>query len=177
MKKDSDESKGIQKLWAPWRMQYIEGIDSEKNEECIFCTKPRQDDDVKNFIVFRGKTCFIMLNIYPYNNGHLMIVPYKHTHVLADLDAETKLDLMNTADIAMEAIKKVMRPDGFNLGINFGRTAGAGIDEHLHIHIVPRWNGDTNFMPVVGCTKVISESLEGTYIKLKSAIENIIKGK
>ena len=106
-----------------------------------------------------------------------MIVPYKHTCELADLDSETRLELFSQVDIAMQAIKGVMRPDGFNLGVNFGRTAGAGIEEHLHIHLVPRWNGDTNFMPVIGSTKVISESLEDTYSKLKSSIENILKEK
>ena len=104
-----------------------------------------------------------------------MIVPYKHTPELSGLDSETRLDLMNTIDIAMEAIKKVMRPDGLNLGVNFGRSAGAGITEHIHFHLVPRWTGDTNFMPVIGCTKVISESLENAYAKLKKAVEIIIK--
>jgi len=172
--KEHEMLKGIKKLWAPWRMKYIEGIDAGENEDCIFCSKPGENADDENFIVYRGKTCFIMLNIYPYNNGHLMVIPYKHTGELSDLDAETRLELMDTVNIAMEAIKVVMRPDGYNIGVNFGRTAGAGITDHLHFHLVPRWNGDTNFMPVVGCTKVVSESLEDTYIKIKKAIEKIL---
>jgi len=174
MKKENDEMSGFNKLWAPWRMEYIEGIETEGEGNCIFCEKPCQNEDEKNFIVYRGKTCFVILNIFPYNNGHLMIVPYKHTAEMVHLDAETRLELMDTATIVMEAVKKVMRPDGFNLGINFGRTAGAGITEHLHIHVVPRWNGDTNFMPVIGCTKVISESLKNTYLKIKNEIDVLI---
>ena len=177
MKEKNEESKGLKKLWAPWRMEYIEGIDTNEKKGCIFCDKPGQDEDEKNYIIYRSKTCFIILNIYPYNNGHLMIVPYKHTPELSGLDSETRLDLMNTIDIAMEGIKKVMRPDGLNLGVNFGRSAGAGITEHIHFHLVPRWTGDTNFMPVIGCTKVISESLENAYAKLKKAVEIIIKEK
>lgn len=177
MNEKNSESSGLKKLWAPWRMEYIEAINTEKNENCIFCDKPSQNKDEKNFIVYRGKTCFIILNIYPYNNGHLMLVPYKHTSELTELDSETRLELMHMINIAMEAIKNVMRPDGFNVGVNFGRTAGAGITEHLHIHLVPRWNGDTNFMPVIGCTKVICESLEDTYDKLKRAIESMLKEK
>jgi len=151
-------------------MQYISGIDT-KNEEpgCIFCTKPAKDDDRKNFIIHRGEKCFVILNIFPYNNGHAMVVPYYHTADMSTLDDETMLEIMKMTSLTVDAIKSVMRPDGFNIGMNLGRTAGAGIDTHLHVHIVPRWNGDTNFMPVIGCTKVISESLEDTYNKLEKA--------
>mgnify|MGYP003973423773 CR=1 FL=1 len=173
MKEKNNDPHGIQKLWAPWRMEYIDGIEMDKKEVCIFCEKPAENEDEKNFIVYRGKTCFIILNKYPYNNGHLMVVPYKHTSELADLDSETKLELMNLIELTMKAIRNVMRPDGFNVGINFGRTAGAGITSHLHIHIVPRWNGDTNFMPIIGSAKIISEALADTYKKLKNAFENI----
>ena len=177
MKENDGQSSGFQKLWAPWRMKYIECIDTCPDGACIFCEKPKQNEDEKNFIIYRGKTCYIILNIFPYNNGHLMIVPYKHTSELSDLDSETRLELLDTVDKAMAAIKNVMRPEGFNLGINFGRTAGAGIEDHIHIHIEPRWNGDTNFMPVIGSTKVISESLEECYARLKSEIYNIIDDK
>lgn len=169
------EISGFEKLWAPWRMKYIEGIDTENDGKCIFCEKPKENDDRKNFIIYRGLRCFIMLNIFPYNNGHLLVVPYEHTSEMKDLDSETMIELMKTINIAIESIKKTMRPDGFNIGMNLGRTAGAGITEHLHMHIVPRWNGDTNFMPVIGDTKVISESLEDTYKKLKKAAENRLK--
>jgi ATP adenylyltransferase len=173
---DKKNLEGMNKLWAPWRMKYIEGVDTNKAEGCIFCTKPHENDDDANYIVYRGETCFVILNIFPYNNGHVMVIPYRHTASLADLSPEERLELVDLTEITMSAIRNVMRPDGFNVGINFGRAAGAGIDEHMHVHIVPRWNGDTNFMPVIGCTKVICESPEDTLKKLKPAIENIIHG-
>jgi len=175
MKEKKNEIRDFEKLWAPWRMKYIERIDVENDVKCIFCEKPKEDDDKRNYIIYRGKKCFAILNIFPYNNGHLLVVPYEHTSEIKDLDSETMLELMKTINIVIEVIKKTMRPDGFNIGINLGRTAGAGIKEHLHIHIVPRWNGDTNFMPVIGNTKVISESLEDTYEKLSKAIKNYLK--
>jgi len=175
MRKKGEEANGFKKLWAPWRMKYIEGIDTEDAGRCIFCEKPEENNDKKNYIIYRGKKCFVILNIFPYNNGHLLVVPYKHTSEISDIDLETMLEVMETVTIAVEAIKKTMRPDGFNIGMNLGRSAGAGVAEHLHIHIVPRWNGDTNYMPVIGGTKVISESLEDTYKKLKNAIDNCLK--
>ena len=173
MSDGTSENKGFEKLWAPWRMEYINGIDTGPSG-CIFCDKPREDRDEKNLIVHRGETCFVILNLFPYNNGHLMVVPYSHTADMGDLDAATKLELMETATTSVDAMKKIMRPDGFNLGINLGRTAGAGIDEHLHLHVVPRWNGDTNFMPVIGSTKVISESLTDSYAKIRAAIKDVL---
>jgi len=175
MKKKENSGKGFEKLWAPWRMKYIEGIDVNDSGKCIFCEKPKEKNDKENFIVYRGSKCFIILNTFPYNNGHLLVVPYKHTSEIKDLDSETMLELMNTAGIVIEAVKNTMRPDGFNVGMNLGRSAGAGIAEHLHIHIVPRWIGDTNFMPVIGGTKVISESLEDTYRKLSKAMKSCLK--
>lgn len=160
---------GFEKLWAPWRMRYIEGIGGAE-QGCIFCLKPRESEDEKNYIVHRGETCYIIMNIFPYNNGHLMVVPYLHTSRFAELDAATRLELMDLAGLAMGAIGNTMRPDGFNTGMNLGRTAGAGIADHLHLHIVPRWNGDTNFMPVIGNTKVISEALEDSYRKIRTAV-------
>ncbi len=176
MTENKDNLEGLNKLWAPWRMKYIEGVDTSKKEGCIFCTKPGENDDAANYIVHRGTTCFVILNIFPYNNGHVMVIPYRHTASLTDLSPEERLELVDLTEITMSAIRDVMRPDGFNVGINFGRAAGAGIDEHMHVHIVPRWNGDTNFMPVIGCTKVICESPEDTLNKLKPAIENIVRG-
>ncbi|MBN1294746.1 MAG: HIT domain-containing protein [Candidatus Latescibacteria bacterium] len=172
---NNNEKKGFEKLWAPWRMKYIECVDTEKTEGCIFCDKPQENKDAENYIVYRGKKCFIILNLYPYSNGHLMVVPYNHTANLNNLDSETRLEIMDLIDVVIRAMSNVMRPDGFNVGMNLGRTAGAGIDDHLHMHVVPRWNGDTNFMPVIGFAKVICESLEDTYTKLKRAVEDILK--
>jgi ATP adenylyltransferase len=169
MEDESNGVKGFDKLWAPWRMKYIDGIGVTGDSGCIFCVKPGEDSDESNFIIHRGEHCFVILNIFPYNNGHLLIVPYKHTCDFEELGPETLLEMNLFAAIAIRAMKKTMRPDGFNMGMNLGRSAGAGIAEHLHLHLVPRWNGDTNFMPVVGGTKVISESLEGTYAKIKKA--------
>ncbi|MBU1078433.1 MAG: HIT domain-containing protein [Spirochaetes bacterium] len=151
-------------LYAPWRIGYILG---EKIKGCLFCKLVKQKNDKKNLILERKKKCFVILNRYPYNNGHLMIVPYKHTDDLTKLDKETLAEMMETAKEYTAKMKKVMRTDGFNIGINMGQIAGAGIADHLHLHIVPRWAGDNNFMPVIGGSKVISESFESVYKKLK----------
>ncbi len=151
-------------LWAPWRIKYILG---KKEKGCIFCKAVKSKQDKKNLIIERLKYCFVILNKYPYNNGHLMIVPYKHTGNIEDLDDNTLLEMMKTAQKYVKKMKKKMKTDGFNIGINIGRIAGAGIEEHIHMHIVPRWAGDNNFMPVIGKTKVISESFESVYNKLK----------
>ena len=175
----TDESltpKGFEKLWAPWRMKYIEGIDTGASGECVFCSLPGAGDDRAACVVHRGATCFAVLNIFPYNNGHLMVVPYHHTAEFSDLPASTRLELMDTAELMMTVMKRTMRPDGFNIGMNLGRTAGAGIADHLHLHIVPRWNGDTNFMPVIGGVKVISESLQDTRDKLACAVRDYLDG-
>jgi ATP adenylyltransferase len=156
-------------------MRYIEGMDTGGSGGCIFCEKPGENNDEGNFIIHRGETCYIILNVFPYNNGHLMVVPYLHTSRFPDLDADTRLEMFDLTGISVEAITRTMRPDGFNIGMNIGRTAGAGIADHLHLHAVPRWNGDTNFMPVIGGVKVISESLEDTYRKLREAIETVFR--
>lgn len=174
MKGHDDTVSGFEKLWAPWRMKYINGIDTGESGGCVFCELPKQHDDHAACIVHRGATCFTVLNIFPYNNGHLMVVPYLHTANLGDLPPETRLELMDTADMVVTVMKRIMRPDGFNIGMNLGRSAGAGIAGHLHLHVVPRWNGDTNFMPVIGGTKVISESLEDTQAKLAGAIRGYL---
>ncbi|MFO7888910.1 MAG: HIT domain-containing protein [bacterium] len=151
-------------LWAPWRLEYI--TNSHKNDECIFCTLPKSPEDRKNLIVFRKTHVFVIMNRYPYNNGHLMVVPYKHTSEMSELSNEEKLELFNTLQYSQQVLKKVMTPQGFNMGANFGNIAGAGIDQHIHFHLVPRWSGDTNYMPIITGTKVISESLEDTWDKL-----------
>jgi ATP adenylyltransferase len=171
-----DESSGKKKsnpdiLWAPWRIEYIENADRPAG--CLFCIKPSENDDRRNLIVFRGKHAFVMMNRYPYNNGHLMVVPYRHTAVLSDLNGAEKIELFDLLSLSNRVLSEVMTPHGFNLGMNLGRTAGAGIEEHLHFHIVPRWNGDTNFMPVLGHTKVVSEGLEQTWEKLAKVFEKI----
>jgi ATP adenylyltransferase len=155
----------MNKLWAPWRMKYIKGID--KNEEgCIFCTKPRQSDDKGNLILLRGRHSFVIINAFPYSNGHLLIVPFLHTSELDMLEEEVSSELWRHVVLCKNVLKKAYNPDGFNIGMNLGRPAGAGIDQHVHIHIVPRWNGDTNFMPVLDETRVISEGLGDTYDSL-----------
>ena len=159
-KKNKKNSKNHDLLWAPWRMEYIS--DSHKKDVCIFCTLPKDSDDRKNLIVFRNAHVFVILNRYPYNNGHLMVVPYKHTSELSALSDQEKLELFNMIQNSQQILKKVMSAQGFNIGANIGTVAGAGIDAHIHFHVVPRWIGDTNCMPVISCTKVISESLGDT---------------
>lgn len=159
----------MDRLWAPWRMQYLVTVDKHE-EGCIFCTKPQADEDEKNLILLRRKHCFVIMNLYPYNNGHLLIVPYRHTGGIHDLDADTRLELFDTVDYCVEKLRKALNPEGFNVGLNIGRVAGSGIDQHVHLHIVPRWNGDTNFMPVLANTKVISESLQECYKRLSKVL-------
>ena len=166
--------RGPEHLHAPWRMEYISQA-GEPAPQCIFCTKSREERDRENYIVCRGKYTFIILNLFPYNNGHLMIVPYQHTAELTELSPETQAEMMWMATLAVTALTQAMRPDGFNLGINLGRAAGAGIAEHLHLHVVPRWVGDTNFMPVFGNTRVLPESLEQTWEKVCAAF-NALRG-
>ena len=141
---------------------------------CIFCTLPAQHHDAENHILYRGERCFMMLNRYPYNNGHLMIAPFQHVETLEKLDAATLAELMGQAQLALKALRQLMTPDGFNMGINEGKVAGAGFAEHIHYHLVPRWNGDTNFMPVVADIKVIPEHLDMVYVQLKQTIESIL---
>ncbi len=151
-------------------MAYITGESQEKEKGCIFCLKPRQKQDAKNLIVLRGKETFVIMNLFPYNNGHLMVAPYRHVGELEKLRDSELLEMMDLARKCQRAIAATMRPDGFNLGFNLGRTAGAGIVDHIHLHLVPRWNGDTNFMPVLAGTKVISEGLGRTYRRLRKEL-------
>jgi ATP adenylyltransferase len=160
-------------LWAPWRMAYIAPKTEQKG--CIFCTQPAAQRDEEYHILYRGERCFIMLNLYPYNNGHLMIAPYQHVETIEKLDTATLAELMSQAQLALKALRLAMTPDGFNMGINEGKVAGAGFDEHMHLHIVPRWNGDTNFMPVIADVKVMPEHLDTVYEKLKQAIHTILE--
>ncbi|MBN2009393.1 HIT domain-containing protein [candidate division KSB1 bacterium] len=160
----------MEHLWAPWRIEYIL---QPKAEGCIFCTKPDENNDRQNLIVHRGRLCFVIMNYYPYNNGHLMVIPYRHVADLAELTVDEQAELMNLVTASTKALRKAMKPDGFNVGLNLGQVAGAGVKDHLHFHIVPRWNGDTNFMPVTGHTKVISQALEETHDMLVKEFELI----
>ncbi len=165
----------LRRLWAVWRMPYIKLIASRGNEECIFCTLPSAGRDEENFILYRSSYCFIIMNKYPYNPGHLMVAPYRHVASLDELTEEEALDMWRLIRISMLALRKAMNPEGFNIGANIGKAAGAGFEGHVHIHIVPRWKGDTNFMPVISNTKVVSDALRNTYYELKEALEEVLK--
>ena len=158
-------------LWAPWRIDYIL---SEKEEGCIFCKKISENKDEENLILHRGKSSFLIFNKFPYNCGHLMSVPYRHIGNFEDLSEEELLEMNLLVKTAIKLIKRNMSPDGFNVGLNIGKVAGAGIDEHLHIHIVPRWGGDTNFMPVISDTRVVPQSLNETFKILKKDLNEIL---
>jgi len=155
-------------LWAPWRMGYLM---SEKTPECIFCVKQAEDDDRANYIIFRTPHSFALLNAYPYNNGHLMIAPYRHASALSALALEERADLIEAVARAESLLGRAYSPQGMNVGANLGHCAGAGVPGHVHVHIVPRWEGDTNFMPVVGETKVLPETLDDTYERLLKHLE------
>ena len=144
----------------------MEYIKSDKSEECIFCTLPKSDEDEKNLILFKGPLCFIILNRYPYNSGHLMVSPYRHLACVTLLDKPELAEMNELSLKCVEILREVNSPEGFNLGINLGKSGGAGFEEHIHTHIVPRWGGDTNFMPVLAETKVHPEHIDATYRKL-----------
>jgi ATP adenylyltransferase len=155
-----------QRLWAPWRLEYIKG---PKPDECIFCSKPAEGDDEAAYIVHRGQRCFVILNAFPYNSGHLMVAPYEHVPSLEQLGDDTLLDLSRLTNRSLEALREVYGPDGFNIGINLGGVAGAGIADHVHQHVVPRWAADTNFMPVIADTRVLPQSLDDSWRALSEA--------
>jgi ATP adenylyltransferase len=165
----------LDKLWAPWRSRYVTGAAKDPNPECIFCQKLHDDEsrDVENHLLVRTERCFVILNLFPYNNGHLLIAPNRHAGDIEELAADEMLELFEVTRWMVQVLRRAFNPDGFNIGINVGRVAGAGIPGHFHIHIVPRWNGDTNFMPVLGDVKVISEGLDDTYHKLRAAIAEV----
>lgn len=160
----------MKKLWAPWRIEYIRQM---KEDGCIFCEKQQKDDDREMLILDRGEFSYVLMNLYPYNNGHLMIAPYEHLNDPLEISSETKAEIMTFTDKSMAILKEVMNPDGFNFGANFGASAGAGIEEHIHYHLVPRWLGDTNFMPVVGNNKVQVQGLLESYDELKPEFDRI----
>ena len=160
----------MESLHAPWRMEYILSPKPPSSENSIFTTIAQSSDDEKNLVLVRERTCFALLNSFPYTGGHLMIVPYKQVQDLTGLTEQELLDSLNLTRRCIDALTKVMKPDGFNVGINIGKVAGAGIAEHLHIHIVPRWNGDTNFMPVIGQTGVVPDALKEIAAKLRAEL-------
>lgn len=160
----------MDRMHAPWRISYIK---EEREEGCIFCTKPPANDDRKNLILHRGETCYIIMNKFPYINGHLMVAPYEHVGEVEDLPLAVWTEMMQLAQLAVKALKIAMRPHGFNLGVNIGRVAGAGMEGHVHLHIVPRWNGDVNFMPVFAECRIISQHIEESYADLVKALAQV----
>ncbi len=165
----------MQRMHSPWRSKYIASFSEPQSGECIFCKAYNEKQDDANLIVARGKFCFVIMNIYPYNSGHLMVVPNRHTNDLINLTDDESLEVMSFLKLLSYALSKIMNPDGFNIGSNIGRSAGAGIDHHIHFHIVPRWMGDTNFMPIISDTKVISEDIKDTHRKLKNILSSAVK--
>ncbi len=167
----------MERLWATWRVNYIK-VAAKDRKGCIFCELPGGNDE-ENLILFRGERAYILMNRFPYNPGHLMVAPYRHVASPRDLGWEEAWEIFSLVRASIGALESVMEPHGFNLGMNLGRIAGAGFEGHLHVHVVPRWSGDTNFMPVIADTKVVSESLESTYRSLKPEIteraEQILK--
>jgi ATP adenylyltransferase len=160
----------MERLWTPWRMEYILG--DKEHSDCIFCTALAKSDDRETLIVYRGQSCFVMLNKFPYNNGHLLVVPNTHTADLSVLSPAVQAELMALIARGVDWLRTASRPDGFNVGLNLGRAGGAGMADHLHFHIVPRWSGDTNFMTISGETRVLPEWLDETWSRLRRVIES-----
>ena len=164
-------NEAMDRIWAPWRLSYIEGQKSV--EGCVFCIAAAEQIDAENLIVERAKHCMVMLNRYPYSSGHLMVIPYVHAADLSLIGAEVRAEMMELSEKWSRVIAEAYHPHGFNLGVNIGKSAGAGIAEHLHMHIVPRWNGDVNYMTTVGNTRVLPEALADSYTRLIAAAEKL----
>ncbi|MFC1912573.1 HIT domain-containing protein [Chloroflexota bacterium] len=154
----------MERIWAPWRIKYIE---MSKTEGCILCEKPAENNDAQNYILYRGEKNFVILNSYPYNPGHLMVAPYRHVSSPEELDEKECNEHYEIVSRCLGALRQTLNPGGFNVGMNLGKAAGVGIEDHIHTHIVPRWQGDANFMPVLADVRVIPEALADTYQKLK----------
>jgi ATP adenylyltransferase len=157
-----------QRLWAPWRMKYVQA--ERKDQGCIFCLAAQAGDDEPRHVLHRGEHCLVMLNAFPYNSGHLMVSPHRHLASIEDLDPGELLELMTLAQRALRALRDAYHPHGFNLGVNEGEVAGAGFAGHVHLHVVPRWAADSNFMAVTGDTRVLPQSLQDTYATLRSRL-------
>lgn len=160
----------MERLWTPWRMQYVSGLGAESG--CFLCNAAREDRDAENFVLLRGEQVFALLNLFPYNTAHTLVAPYEHTGDFGALDPATAAELTAMTQRMTRAIGAEYTPDGFNLGLNVGRAAGAGLPGHLHVHVVPRWAGDTNFMTVAGDTKVLPETLDETYARLERRLSH-----
>ncbi len=158
-------------IWAPWRMEFI---NQGGAHECFLCIKSKEANDKDNYILYRGKHNFVLLNAYPYNPGHLLVAPYRHIGDVADIQEDELKEHFEIVKKSVGLLGGCIKPSGYNVGMNLGRVAGAGLADHIHTHIVPRWQGDTNFMPVVGETKVLSEALAATYAKLKGFFDSLV---
>jgi len=161
----------MKQLWSPWRMDYIET--NNKEDGCVFCNAQAKEDGAENLIAYRGKLSYVILNRFPYTSGHLMVIPFEHKPNLEELDSETRAEMMELTSRCTTVLKSIYQPQGFNVGVNIGEAAGAGVQGHVHIHIVPRWVGDTNFMSSVAETRVLPEALEDTYKRVKDVFDNI----
>lgn len=159
-------------IWAPWRMEYI--LSEGKSEGCIFCPGDDRTQDEERLILYVGSLTMVMMNRFPYNNGHLLVAPIQHLPGLEKLSHEETLDVLLVVRRSIDILKRTMNPDGFNVGLNLGRVAGAGMEEHMHFHIVPRWNGDTNYMTVIGEVRVIPEHIRETYRKLRTYFDKLL---
>jgi ATP adenylyltransferase len=162
----------MERLWTPWRLRYVTSA-ADTIPDCVFCDAQTRDTET-SLIVFQGSTCFVILNLYPYNNGHLMVVPQRHVGRLADLTPEESLEIMTLTRAVEMALQELYQPHGFNMGLNLGKSAGAGVLDHLHMHVVPRWHGDTNFMTVVGDTRVLPEELSRTAERLRPILARLV---
>ena len=160
----------MDRLWAPWREKFIL---CEKEPGCFLCRTSREKQDRRNLILYRGEKCFVILNRYPYNNGHVMIAPYRHLGRLEGLEPDELTELMTVAQLCVRTLKSGLKPQGINLGMNLGKVSGAGVADHIHLHLVPRWQGDTNFMPIFAQTKVVSVGLADTYRLLKREFKSL----
>lgn len=162
----------MERIYTPWRMQYVTS-NEKKMDGCVFCAKLNDDTerDHENYMVYRGKSAFVLMNIYPYNTGHLMILPHQHVSTLAAVSREAQIEIITLTSYFTELLSQILKPDGFNVGINQGKSAGAGLGSHLHMHIVPRWSDDSNFMTVIGDTRVLPELLDDTYKKIFEAVQ------
>lgn len=161
----------MERLYSPWRSQYIESLN--KPEGCFLCNALKENDDDKNLVLYRGENAFVIMNLFPYNAGHLMVCPNEHIGDFTKIDEKTMCEISLLTQKMVKLLKKVLNPDGFNIGYNVGKSAGAGLESHIHNHIVPRWNGDTNFMPVLGEVRVVSQDLKEIYYKLKEGLKDV----
>ncbi|TCD47304.1 HIT domain-containing protein [Chlorobium sp. N1] len=168
----------MQRMYSPWRETYMQSFKDENAPKdatkSVFADIPPEEDE-ERYVLHRGERCFIIMNLYPYNAGHLMVIPYLQTPSFSDLDPQSRLEVMDFTDLSMKALERTIRPHGFNVGANLGRVAGGSVDSHIHFHIVPRWEGDTNFMPVLAEAKVISNDMRTLYRNLRQAIAEILE--